>query len=229
MKVPNNHINQKRLLVAVWPEQKTSHRVQLPNGGHVDLYMGEKNWTLNGWDGNPTVGRAITACDEIEAGDYVLTQHNAFENERKEVPDLQYLADEGEKVYAIEKPLCWLGVKPTGEMYCIDKSIICKRIYKPVPVTESGVLGGVTREKYNNMVYVDLVPEGIEDVKKGDIIVVAKQADCELKYVWDNRHQSVIRVNYERDFLGAIVEGMQEGITFEFETTSTDPEQAGGS
>ena len=209
MRVPNNHINQKRLLVAVWPDQKNSHRIKLADGGHLDLYMGEKEWKLNGWDGNPTVGRAITECDEIKPGDYVLTQHNAFENERKEVPDLQYLADDDERVYAIEKALCWIGIKPTGERYCIDKSIVCRRIYKPIPVTESGIVGAVTREQWPNLVYVDQVPEGIDEVKPGDIIVVAKQADCELKYVWDNEHKSIIRVNFERDFLGAVVEGIE--------------------
>lgn len=209
MKIPNNHINQKRLLVAVWPYQKTSHRVALPGGGYVDLYMGEKEWKESGWDGNPTVGRAITACDEIKAGDYVLTQHNAFENERKEVPALQYLANQDEKVFSIEKALCWLGMTPEGQIYCIDKSIICRRIYKPIPVTASGVIGGVTREKWHNMVYVEQVPEGIDEVKPGDIIVIAKQADVELKYIWENVHKSVIRVNFERDFLGALIEGVE--------------------
>lgn len=209
MKVPNNHLNQKRLLVAVWLDQKVMHRIKMPNGSHLDLYMGEKSWKQNGWDGNPTVGRAINSCDEIEAGDYVLTQHNAFENERKEVFGLENLVDPGEKVFAIEKPLLWLGMKPTGEIYCIDKSIICKRIYKPIAVTQSGIIGSINREKYDNLVYVEQVPDHIDEIKVGDVIAIAKQADVELKYVWENSHKSVIRVNYERDFLGAIVEGLQ--------------------
>lgn len=217
MKVPNNHINQKRLLVAVWPEQKNEHRIKMPDGSHLDLFMGRKDWKLNGWDGNPTVGRAITECDEIKPGDFVLTQHNAFENERKEVPDLQYLADEGEKVFAIEKALCWVGVRNTEngpEIYCIDKSIIGRRIYKPIPVTESGIFGGVTREQWPNMVYVDMIPEAVDEISVGDIIVIAKQADCELKYVWENEHKSLIRVNFERDFLGAVVD--KTAIKYEF-------------
>jgi hypothetical protein len=209
MKVPNNHINQKRLLVAVWPEQKQTHRIKKPDGSHVDLFMGFKEWKLNGWEGNPTVGRAISTCDEIKAGDYLLTQHNAFENEAKEVPALEYLVDPGEKVFAIEKPLLWLGIRPDGEIYCVDRSIICKRIYKPIKVTPSGLVESVTREKYNSMVYVDKVPECITEVKPGDVIVVSKMADCELKYVWDNQHKSLIRVNFERDFLGAVVEGLE--------------------
>lgn len=209
MKVPNNHVNQKRLLVAVWPEQKTSHRVHLPNGGHVDLYMGEKDWSLNGWDGNPTVGRAMIDCDEIKAGDHVLTQHNAFENERKEVFGLDNLTDPGERVFAIEKSLCWLGVNKEGVIYTIDKSLICRRIYKPIPITKSGIVGGITREKYHNLVYVDKVPEGVDEINPGDIIAIAKQADVELKYVWENQHKSIIRVNYERDFLGVTVEGLE--------------------
>lgn len=213
MKVPNNHLGQKRLLIAVWPEQKTTHRVKKTDGTYVDIFMGFKEWKINGWDGNPTVGRAINSCDEIEAGDYVLTQHNAFENERKEVPALQYLVDPGEKVFAIEKPLIWVGMKPTGEFYCIDKSIICRRIYKPIPVTASGIVGAVTREKYHNLVYVERVPDHITEIKPGDIIVVSKQADVELKYVWNNKHKSLIRVNFERDFLGAIVENLE----YEFE------------
>jgi hypothetical protein len=209
MQVPNNHIGQKRILVAVWPEQKNRHRVKMPDGSHVDLFMGFKEWKINGWDGNPTVGRAMMDCDEIKAGDYLLTQHNAFENERKEVFGLDSLVDPGEKVFAIEKGLLWLGMKATGEIYCIDQSIICKRIYKPIPVTKSGVVGGVTREKYDNLVYVEQVPDHIDEIKTGDIIAVNKQADVELKYVWENVHKSIIRVNFERDFLGAVVEGLE--------------------
>lgn len=209
MQVPNNHINQKRLLVAVWPAQKTSHRIKMPDGSHLDIYMGEKDWKENGWDGNPTVGRAVTSCDEIEMGDYVLTQHNAFENERKEVFGMGSLLDEGERLFAIEKPLCWLGVKPTGEIYCIDKSVICRRIYKPIPITPSGVIGGITKEKWDNLVYVEQVPDQIDEIKKGDVIAIAKHADVELKYVWENVHQSIIRVNFDRDFLGATVEGLE--------------------
>src|SRR2546426_3999700 len=99
-------------------------------------------------------------------------------------------------------------MRPDGEIYCIDKSIICKRIYKPIPITESGVVGGTTREKYDNIVYVEQVPEGIDEIKPGDVIAIAKQADVELKYVWENKHQSIIRVNFERDFLGAIIEDL---------------------
>ncbi len=223
MKVPNGFRGEERLLVAVWPEQKQSHRIMKKDGTYVDLFLGFKEWRadMNGWETNPTVGRVIVGNDELKAGDFVLTQHNAFENDNKqihgvkEVPELSDMVHEGEKVFAIEKSLLWLGITQEGEPYPIGDSLICKRIYEKELKSDSGLVIVQDQRQYPTMLYLDKKPNHITEIEPGQIIVVSTKSDCELKYVWENKHTSVIRVRYD-SFMGAIVEGLE----YEFEKES---------
>lgn len=222
MRVPNSSTGEKRLLIAVFPDQKHTHRIKKPDGTYVDLcvsmpglFYEDSEHIWNGWNQNPTIGRAITACDEIEPGDLIITQQNALTNDasklsRNLTEELQDLADEGEEIYAVDKGLAWVGFrKLTGERYCIGESVICKRIYKPIPETESGVVGLLNKEQHKNLLYVEQIPNHVTDIKVGDIIPVAKNSDCEVKYVMDNKHASLIRMNYKRDFCGAVIEDLE--------------------
>jgi hypothetical protein len=103
-------------------------------------------------------------------------------------------------------------------MFCIGASLICDRVYEPIIDT---TLIMVDQKKMKNFVSVKQMPENPEqyftedkeicmtEIAVGDIIAVHKNADVEHKYVWENQPRSIIRVNFERDFLGVRTEGLK--------------------
>jgi hypothetical protein len=224
LKVPNNNIGEKRLLISTIPDQKETYRIKKTDGTYGSLFLGFKEWKLDGWEGNPTLGKALMDCDEIRAGDYVLTSHNAFQNERMQIQrhDLDkfnaYDLEPDEQVFSIPKSFCWIGIRGEGEMFCIGASLICDRVYEPAIETTLII---DDRKKMKNFVQVKQIPDNpsmyftedneicMTEISVGDIIAVHKNADVEHKYVWENEPRSLIRVNFHRDFLGIRTEGLK--------------------
>lgn len=221
VKDPNG---QQRVILSCFVEQKQSHRVKKNDGTYATLFMGFTDGSFNGWNFKPTIGTAMTDLDEIKVGDEVLFPYTVFENEsmRLNHHDLKMLGMEpeiGVDVYAVEKDLCWMGIRD-GKMFCIGDNMICKRVYEPAPESTLTIVSD--RKKYETYVYVEQLPEdpskyefggiNMSEIKVGDIIGVYKKSDLEFKYVLDNEHKSLIRVNFSRDFLGVI----NNSLAYEF-------------
>lgn len=213
MKTVKDWQGQDRVLVKVFVEQKQTHRVKKNDGTYANLFTGFLDSSLNGWNFKPTVGIALTNCDEIIEGDFIFCPYITFENDALDITitltkDL-YRLEVGEKVFSVSKDQCWFGMRG-GELFCIGPNMICKRIYKPLPKSKLTIVAD--RKKYDNYLYIEkmpLQPEKYEqdemvmsDLKVGDIIAVKPMSDIEFKYVIDNEHRSLIRANFIRDFLG---------------------------
>lgn len=247
LKVPKSFQREKRLLVSTFPDQKENIRIKKPDGTYAKLFRRFKEWTLDGWESNPTLGRALTDCDEIKVGDYILTSHNAFQNAGTQIAGYDYESnsdielEDGEEVFSLPKSACWVGIRGDEEMFCIGPSLICKRVYEPSmfsaedkAIMESfeGSIASKTefadirlqmdvRKKYDKFVLVEKMPENpslyftwdkeisMTEISIGDIIAVYKLSDVEHKYMWNNEPRSIIRVNFERDFLGVKTEGLK--------------------
>jgi hypothetical protein len=240
-------MGEKRIIVSTFPDQKETFRIKKNDGTFATLFIGFKEWKTDGWDGNPTLGKALIDCDEIKAGDYVLTMHNAFQNERMQIQrtDIDKLSvlnlEPEERVYSIPKAFCWVGIHPNGEMFCIGSNLICERIYEPSVFSEDdkqlmdSFAGGTiskdafadvrlsmeSKKKLKNFVQVKQLPADpslyytddksvcMTEISVGDIIAVHKNSDIEHRYMWENQQHSLIRVNFQRDFLGACAEGLK--------------------
>lgn len=220
MRTTKDWQGQNRVIIKVFVEQKQTHRVKKNDGTYADLFMGFTNSSLNGWNFKPTVGEAISDCDEIKVGDSVFCPYVTFENDALEImgSDLKrfgYVLSPGEKAFAVSKDQCWMGVR-NGEIYCIGANMICKRVYEPEIKSCIEIVSD--KKKYENYVYVEQMPPHPEDheldginmseIKAGDVIAVKTLSDIEFKYVWENEHKSLIRVNFVRDFLGFTNNGL---------------------
>jgi hypothetical protein len=216
MRTTKDHQGAHRVLVSAFIEQKQTHRIKKNDGTYANLFMGYSDSSLNGWNSKPTVARALTEIDEIKVGDHILCPYVALTNDAVRIlsSDLKRLGiqvEDGEEVFSISKDMCWMGIRDE-KMFCIGENMICKRIYEPD--IESPLIIVQDKKKYETYVYVEQMPEdaskyefdgmGMDEIKVGDVIAVKKMSDVEFKYVWNNEHRSLIRVNFSRDFLGFI-------------------------
>lgn len=214
MRTTKDHQGNDRVILASFIEQKQTHRVKKADGTYVDLFMGFIDGSLNGWNFKPTVGRALTDLDEIKKGDFVLCPYMVFENDAMQLnkSDLRkggIEIEKGEEAFSVGKDLCWMGLRD-NKMYCIGDNMICRRIYEPEMESDLALVRD--RRKHETYIYVEQMPEDpskyefdemkMSDIKVGDIIAVRKMSDIEFKYVLNNEHKSLIRVNFSRDFLG---------------------------
>lgn len=216
MRTTKDHQGLQRVLLSSFIEQKQTYRIKKNDGTHVDLYTGEVNSSLDGWVFKPTVGTAMSEIEEIKVGDQVLCPYMVFENDaiKLQLSDLKRIGiepEQGVEVFSVSKDMCWMGIR-NAEMFCINDNMICKRIYRPA--IKSSLTLVQNRNKYETYVYVEQMPEdpskydldgiSMSEIKVGDIIGVKPMSDVEFKYVIDNEHKSLIRVNFRRDFLGII-------------------------
>lgn len=198
MLVPNDNLGEKRLLVATFPDQKQTHRIKKNDGTYAELFLGMKEWSLDGWQVNPTVGRALTDCDEIKAGDYVLTQHNAFENKALQISSGldQFSLDEHEEVYCVAKSLCWFGIRPDGEFFCVGSNMVCQRIYEPSLFTEEdkalvdSFSGAMNKTEVAD---VRLVMENRKQIK--NIVRVQQMSDSPDEYSTGDKKEQRVCMN----------------------------------
>jgi len=254
MRATNDHLGQKRVIISVFKDQKTTKNIRKNDGTYAQLFVGFPEWSFNGWDG-ATLGRALSDSGEIKAGDYLLTSYQAYRNDALEMDTVQLKKmgieiNDNEQAFCVPYSMCWFKIEE-GELFPLGSNMVCSRLYLPGQFTEEdrafmdsfrGKISSSTddfanvrlamekKEKYLCYVRVDKMPafperyfvtesqrEGrligdvirMDCIKEGDIIVVKKLSDIELAYKWDNEYRTVIRVNFERDFAGAIVTGLE--------------------
>lgn len=216
MRATKDNLGQDRVLIKVFVNQKSEHRIKKTDGTYVNLVIRTLKGSINGWYAKPTIGEAITECGEIKIGDDVMCPYTAFDNERLEIKstDLKkigYELGDDEKVYSVAKSMCWFVFR-NEEPICFGDNMICKRVYRPYP--KDNIITVMNKEKYDNYVYVEKMPENpslyekdgmsMSSISPGDIIAVEKFSDVEFTYTCNNEDRSLIRVNFGRDFLGVI-------------------------
>lgn len=198
-----NHQGGQRVIVAVNPYQKEVHSIDMPDGSQLELYVGSK-FSEDGKVSKPTLGRVISDCEDIQAGDMALFAHVVISDDKW--LDVKGYTKGNERMYAIDKSSIIFVIrqnedKKEAELIPVNDNILCERMYFPEEVSPGGIILDLEPKKMEDRVRILKVPYDMEDVKEGDVVLMYKFSDYEVKYVYNNKQQEAIRIKH-RDILG---------------------------
>jgi len=192
MRTTNNARGEKRLLVLADAEQKERHSFLMPDGTRKSFFLGTK-YSEDNRLSKPTLAQVITECDGLEVGDIVLFTHAVLSNDKMVLHE-DYM-EGNDRLYLIDKSSVAFYIKG-DEVYPYNENILCERLFYPEVISPGGIILSPNKEQVENRLRVLKVPEGVEDIKSGDIVVVPKFSDYELVFNYNDIQQSIIRCLY---------------------------------
>lgn len=189
MKAKKNHI-----LASANLEQKETHKVTLPDGSTIDLFIGRK-YGENNREINPSVCDVLSVGEgvsELQVGDKVIIHHNMITNEALRVDK------NGQDIVISIKAdgMIYAKVNEDGTLVPLYNNLIGERVAAP-KINRFDVTERTEPMKFK----IVSTPNGYKDVKAGDTVLAFKYSDYEMVYHFNGRECRAIRISAD-DILG---------------------------
>ena len=185
------------LLVQVDKEDKYSHKIA---GTDITLFI-EKDFGWNEREKNAVNATVLQkGKTNLGEGDRVVCWHNTFIEQNL----VETVETDEPSVYGGKKKLYVHAIRAEKVFFSITKDgikpmpgfLIVNRIYYK-PESSSIIITEINEQKEDNRVIVVAVPDDIDYVKPGDILIVETMADYEVVYADEGKEQRLIRIKEE--------------------------------
>jgi hypothetical protein len=179
-------------------DQKENHKILMPDGSTIDLFIGRK-YNENDREASPNTCCVVSVGDgilDISEGDNIIVHHNTVKN------DACHIEKKNGYVY-LSIPydtLIYAKISDDGKLIPVGKSIIAERI-------KSKKLSNFDyTEKTEPMKFkVVSVPSDYTEVKPNQNILCYKMSDYEIVYHHRGIEKRAIRI-LQDDILGVFAE-----------------------